>query len=110
MILPFILLNFLFISCLSKENVIHPILKEIGEKNDGYSDFCVVGAGPAGVQLANHFESAGADYVVIERNSAPGSFYSKFPRHEQLSKLCLSVYFLSPFNFYKRENLRYFLD
>ncbi len=64
----------------------HPTLEKIGSENDGYTEFCIVGAGPAGVQLAHHLQSAGANYIVIERNSAPGSFYSKFPRHEQLSK------------------------
>ncbi len=65
---------------------IHPLVSSIGELNNGNVEFCVVGAGPAGVQLAQHFQSVGADYIVLERDSAPGSFYATFPRHDQLSE------------------------
>ncbi len=64
---------------------IHPLVSSIVEEKNGNVEFCVVGAGPAGVQLAHHFQSVGADYIVLERGSAPGSFYATFPRHDQLS-------------------------
>lgn len=92
-------ISILFWSLLSLSNLSianaapHPTLEKIGSENNGYSEFCIVGAGPAGVQLAQHLQSTGANYIVIERNSAPGSFYSKFPRHEQLSK-CVRVLYL----------------
>ena len=36
---------------------------------DGRTQYCVVGAGPAGVQLAAQFEASGRDYVVLVRAS-----------------------------------------
>lgn len=50
----------------------------------GGSDFCVVGAGPAGLQCAHHLQSAGESVVVFEGTSSAGSFYETFPRHGQL--------------------------
>ena len=36
---------------------------------DGRTQYCVIGAGPAGVQLAAQFEASGRDYVVLVRAS-----------------------------------------
>jgi thioredoxin reductase len=47
-------------------------------------DYLVVGAGPAGLQLAYFLEQAGRDYLVLESGSAPGTFFTKFPRHRTL--------------------------
>jgi len=44
----------------------------------------VIGAGPAGLQLAYFLQQAGRDYLVLEAGSAPGSFFSAFPRHRKL--------------------------
>lgn len=49
-----------------------------------YRDYCVVGAGPGGLQVAYFLESAGRDYVVFEKSNTPGNFYTKFPRHRKL--------------------------
>ena len=38
---------------------------------DGRTQYCVVGAGPAGVQLAAQFEASGRDYVVLVRLPVP---------------------------------------
>jgi thioredoxin reductase len=44
----------------------------------------VIGAGPAGLQLARHLQEAGRDYTVLEAGSAPGTFFATFPRHRTL--------------------------
>ncbi|XP_044157209.1 FAD-dependent oxidoreductase domain-containing protein 2 isoform X4 [Bufo gargarizans] len=47
-------------------------------------DYCVLGAGPGGLQIAKFLEEAGRDYVVFERSQGPGSFFHHFPRHRKL--------------------------
>lgn len=40
--------------------------------------YCVLGAGPAGLQMAHFLSKARRDYIVLERNSGPGSFFNKW--------------------------------
>ncbi|HEX2355807.1 MAG TPA: NAD(P)-binding domain-containing protein, partial [Micromonosporaceae bacterium] len=47
-------------------------------------DYVVIGAGPAGLQLAYYLEKAGRDYVVLEAGRSPGTFYRTFPRHRRM--------------------------
>ncbi len=47
-------------------------------------DYLIIGAGPAGLQLAALLERDGRDYVVLEGGSAPGTFFGTYPRHRQL--------------------------
>ena len=48
-------------------------------------DYLIIGAGPAGLQLAALLEADGKrDYLVLERAAAPGAFFARFPRHRQL--------------------------
>ncbi|MFF9689782.1 NAD(P)-binding domain-containing protein [Streptomyces sp. NPDC014623] len=47
-------------------------------------DYLIIGAGPAGLQLASLLERDGRDYVVLERGSGPGTFFTRYPRHRQL--------------------------
>ncbi|NUR27317.1 MAG: NAD(P)-binding domain-containing protein [Catenulispora sp.] len=49
--------------------------------------FAILGAGPAGVQLASYLRAAGADYVILERADGPASFFRRFPRHRKLISL-----------------------
>lgn len=54
-------------------------------KNSGsYHEYLIIGAGPAGLQLAYFFEKAGRDYRVLEAGSGASSFYKVFPRHRTL--------------------------
>ncbi|XP_032442656.1 FAD-dependent oxidoreductase domain-containing protein 2 isoform X1 [Xiphophorus hellerii] len=46
--------------------------------------YCVLGAGPAGLQMGFFLSKAKRDYVILERNSGPGSFFNKYPRHRKL--------------------------
>ncbi|BCL33316.1 NAD(P)-binding domain-containing protein [Streptomyces aurantiacus] len=47
-------------------------------------DYLIIGAGPAGLQLAALLERDGRDYAVLERGSGPGTFFTRYPRHRQL--------------------------
>jgi thioredoxin reductase len=47
-------------------------------------DYLVIGAGPAGLQLGRHLQRAGRDYLILEADSAPGTFFRTFPRHRRL--------------------------
>jgi thioredoxin reductase len=49
--------------------------------------YVIVGAGPAGLQLSYYLQRAGADYVTLERETAPGYFFRHFPRHRRLISL-----------------------
>ena len=47
-------------------------------------EYLVIGAGPAGLQLAYFLQRAGRDYLVLEAGPTPGTFFRTFPRHRQL--------------------------
>jgi thioredoxin reductase len=51
---------------------------------DEVVDYLIIGAGPAGLQLAQELRAAGRDYLVLEAGNGPGTFFSRFPRHRQL--------------------------
>lgn len=51
--------------------------------NHTHSKYLILGAGPAGLQLAYCLARSGRDYLVLERGE-PGAFYSRFPRHRTL--------------------------
>jgi thioredoxin reductase len=50
----------------------------------GPVDYLIIGAGPAGLQLAQSLGQAGHDYLVLEASSGPGAFFAQYPRHRQL--------------------------
>uniref|UniRef100_A0A7N8WNL2 FAD-dependent oxidoreductase domain containing 2 n=1 Tax=Mastacembelus armatus TaxID=205130 RepID=A0A7N8WNL2_9TELE len=58
-------------------------LIRFGSNHNGF-DYCVLGAGPAGLQMGFFLSKAKRDYVILERNSGPGSFFHKYPRHRKL--------------------------
>jgi thioredoxin reductase len=47
-------------------------------------DYLVIGAGPAGLQLAYLLQQAGHDYLVLESGASAGTFYRTFPRHRRM--------------------------
>ncbi len=48
-------------------------------------DYLIVGAGPAGLQLAKLLEADGKrDYLVLEGAARPGAFFARYPRHRTL--------------------------
>jgi thioredoxin reductase len=48
------------------------------------SDYLIIGAGPAGLQLGYHLDRAGRNYRILESGPTPGTFFRTFPRHRQL--------------------------
>ena len=49
-----------------------------------YHQFCIIGAGPGGLQTAYFMKQLGMDFVLIERNAKAGSFFQTYPRQRQL--------------------------
>jgi thioredoxin reductase len=47
-------------------------------------DYLIIGAGPAGLQLAYFLQQAGRDSLVLEAGPTPGNFFRTFPRHRRL--------------------------
>ena len=47
-------------------------------------DYLVIGAGPAGLQLAYFLDKSNSNYVVLEKADVAGSFFKEFPRHRKL--------------------------
>lgn len=47
-------------------------------------DYCVLGGGPAGLQMGYFLSKAQRNYIILERNSGPGSFFKQYPRHRKL--------------------------
>lgn len=47
-------------------------------------DYLILGAGPAGLQLAYFLQKAGRDYLILESGDGPGTFFKRFPRHRTL--------------------------
>ncbi|XP_043931265.1 FAD-dependent oxidoreductase domain-containing protein 2 [Protopterus annectens] len=49
-----------------------------------HHDYCIIGAGPAGLQMAYFLHHSQRDYLVLERNNISGSFFLHYPRHRKL--------------------------
>lgn len=49
--------------------------------------YCVVGAGPGGLQLGHYMNRAGRDYIIFERAATAGYFYHLYPTHRKLISL-----------------------
>ncbi|GCB79861.1 hypothetical protein scyTo_0019622 [Scyliorhinus torazame] len=47
-------------------------------------DYCVIGAGPGGLQIAYFLQQSQRHYLVFERNNISGSFFVNYPRHRKL--------------------------
>ncbi|KAJ3601140.1 hypothetical protein NHX12_032113 [Muraenolepis orangiensis] len=55
----------------------------VADQPDRY-DYCVLGAGPSGLQAGHFLAKARRNYVILERNAGPGSFFNVYPRHRKL--------------------------
>ncbi|XP_056609136.1 FAD-dependent oxidoreductase domain-containing protein 2 [Triplophysa dalaica] len=69
--------------------VLDLVLASSGSDSHGSNDtlsheYCVLGAGPAGLQMGYFLSRSQRDYIILERNSGPGSFFNKYPRHRKL--------------------------
>lgn len=49
-----------------------------------YHEYCVIGAGPGGLQIGYFLKRAGRDYVIFERSNMSGHFFKDYPRHRTL--------------------------
>ncbi len=49
-----------------------------------HTDYLIIGAGPAGLQLGYLLERAGRSYRILEAGDAPGTFFATYPRHRRL--------------------------
>lgn len=48
------------------------------------TEYLILGAGPAGLQLAYFLQQSGRDYVVLDGADHVGAFFSRYPRHRTL--------------------------
>lgn len=51
---------------------------------DAIHDSLILGAGPAGLQLAYFLARRGRDYLVLEATDRAGAFFQRYPRHGKL--------------------------
>ena len=49
-----------------------------------FHKYCIVGAGPSGLQLAYQLHRASLDYLVLESGPGVGTFFHKYPRHNTI--------------------------
>lgn len=52
--------------------------------NSTHHKYLIIGAGPAGLQMAYFLKKSNLDYVVLDRNQKGNCFFSKFPVHRRL--------------------------
>jgi thioredoxin reductase len=53
-------------------------------KQEVFTKYLIVGAGPAGLQMAYFLQKNGRDYVVLEKESTAGAFFASQPVHRNL--------------------------
>ena len=65
---------------------IHRLTDDADDKQSSSTvlDFLIIGAGPAGLQLGSLMEREKMNYLIVERNKIPGSFFARYPRHRTL--------------------------
>lgn len=54
------------------------------QSSDELPDYLVIGAGGSGLQMALFLDKYNYSYVVLEKESIAGSFWTKFPRFQEL--------------------------
>lgn len=64
--------------------LLNPLPLALTSDTHRYHDYCVVGAGPAGLQLGFFLERAHRDYIIFERSNVSGHFFVDYPRHRKL--------------------------
>ncbi|XP_065302402.1 FAD-dependent oxidoreductase domain-containing protein 2-like [Dermacentor albipictus] len=55
-----------------------------GSQDKKKFDYCIIGAGPAGLQMAYYLKKAGRDYRVFEKSNMTGYFFGTYPKHRKL--------------------------
>ncbi|XP_052823418.1 FAD-dependent oxidoreductase domain-containing protein 2 isoform X2 [Octopus bimaculoides] len=66
--------------------VVNSLTKVDGQTQQASShhDYCIIGAGPSGLQMGYFLEKSGRDYIIFERTNTSGNFFTKYPRHRTL--------------------------
>ncbi|XP_041364524.1 FAD-dependent oxidoreductase domain-containing protein 2-like [Gigantopelta aegis] len=65
--------------------ILHILLTH--EQSMVYHDYCIIGAGPAGLQMGYFLKTAARDYIIYEKSNMTGSFFQLYPRHRTLISL-----------------------
>lgn len=52
--------------------------------SDSEFEYCILGAGPGGLQLGYYLQKQQKRYVILEVGEAPGRFFTQYPRHRKL--------------------------
>lgn len=60
---------------------------EPAQQHTEHYKYCVVGAGPAGVQLGHYLHNAQRDYILLERSCSAAAFFQKYPIHRVLNSI-----------------------
>jgi thioredoxin reductase len=60
------------------------VTEPTAQRTNAVVSHLVIGAGPAGLQLARHLRESGHTYAVLEAGGAPGTFFATYPRHRTL--------------------------
>ncbi|XP_051899102.1 FAD-dependent oxidoreductase domain-containing protein 2 [Pristis pectinata] len=47
-------------------------------------EYCVIGAGPSGLQIGYFLQQSQRQYLIFERSNISGSFFVRYPRHRKL--------------------------
>ena len=51
---------------------------------NAYHDYCIIGAGPSGLQLGYFFQKAARDYVIYEKSNVSGMLRSRTELNHQI--------------------------
>ena len=59
-------------------------LDDVSDTTSNNKQYCIVGAGPGGIQLGHFMKTDGRDYIIFEMNPTAGSFFKTFPKQRKL--------------------------
>ena len=59
-------------------------LEKTSSMQSRHSEYLIIGAGPAGIQLGYYLQKNGKDYRIIEATDDVESFFTEFPRSRSL--------------------------
>ena len=49
-----------------------------------YYEYIIIGCGPGSLQMGYYLHKNKDNYIILERNDKPGSFFYKYPRHRKM--------------------------
>jgi hypothetical protein len=54
------------------------------ESSGEYHRYIILGSGPSGLQMAHYLETAGRDFIMLEKGPEASQFFRQFPRFRTL--------------------------